>query len=393
MGMPNFNSSLQTLRAELLARRRPLSFAGVPVRGNHLAGLMELIVSEVQKSEAVSVPSINRYVIYEGFLQPLVKGLTEMGEAQIPELSDYDPELDRKSPVEALLKEFDEKCKFIGYETLKSEARSNLSSSLREMWHKVQAANIEFGNEIIGTSHETRDVVIQETKTVLGFLGLLKDVVVTQQLVREDARTILQRKHGGEPDCTPWQSLGTTVTRTKESAFDSLPKLPFLKASLQKSSPNWLRKNLGLVKADQQVRVCILKDAHFLWIDPEQMHPGGEVGGCLNFFYHKAKVVPHPSAETAFVIRPADKAGWRQTATFTGNASRDFIFDVKGSEYDRAKWMAAIEKHLQFAELASAQLGQQVEQQIKLRKPAVTELELEPDGSRPQMQSVEGYLA
>ncbi|CAE7457924.1 rha-1 [Symbiodinium pilosum] len=97
LGMPAFDESVRALRSHLVTRRKPLEMGGVFVGGRHLAGVMELVVAEVKKSQQVNVPSMNRYVIYEGFLMPLVQDLTDFAQSQLPELSDYDPALEDRS--------------------------------------------------------------------------------------------------------------------------------------------------------------------------------------------------------------------------------------------------------------------------------------------------------
>ena len=96
MGMPAFDDNLKSLREHLVNRRKNLQMGGMPVAGRRihiafdmlltcfawngslvlehqvllspllqalprqLAGVMELIVEEMKKSEEISVPSMNR---------------------------------------------------------------------------------------------------------------------------------------------------------------------------------------------------------------------------------------------------------------------------------------------------------------------------------------------
>lgn len=83
MGMPAFDDNLKSLREHLVNRRKNLEMGGMPVAGRRihissdrlcpywklklpqalrrqLAGVMELIVAEMKKSEEISVPSMNR---------------------------------------------------------------------------------------------------------------------------------------------------------------------------------------------------------------------------------------------------------------------------------------------------------------------------------------------
>ncbi|CAJ1381971.1 unnamed protein product, partial [Effrenium voratum] len=229
MGMPAFEDSLKSLRAHLVDRRKPLQMGGMPVSGRQLAGVMELIVAEVQATQEISLPSMNRYVIFEGFLLPLTNDLVDFAQGQLPEVVDYDPCLAERNPIERILRRFDESSAHVGNVTLKAEARQLLATKLWDLWHWVEAKSEALGNEVCDTVQEAQEVELSRSKSVVGGYGLLKEVVVTKQLFREEGRTVLHRKRGGDPERLPWKTLGTTVTRTKESAFDLLPSLPILK--------------------------------------------------------------------------------------------------------------------------------------------------------------------
>ena len=200
------------------------------------------------------------------------------------------------------------------------------------------------------------------------------DQVVTKQLFREEGRTVLHRKkgqspgllarmfslscklrQGGSPECLPWKSLGTTVTRTKEWAFDSLPTLPKKRGSLLKSSPNGLRAMLRFLRVDQQPRFCIVQDGHFMWFDEEAASTKGQAKGCINFLIHRAQI--HlGSTETSFVISPAEPLGWRDPSSFTGDARRSFCFDASDAE-SCVQWVDALTEHIRFGNMAAEQLG------------------------------------
>eukprot|EP00439_Symbiodinium_sp_Y106_P022604 s6347_g2.t2 len=347
---------------------------GVHVTGRHLAGVMELVVAEVRKSQQVNVPSMNRYVIYEGFLVPLTQDLTEFAQSQLPELSDYDPRLGERSPIEGSLKRFDEACSHLTCEALKGEARQLLSSKLWDLWSWLEAKNEVLGNEIRDSVQETREIEISNAKALVGGAGLLREVVVTKQLFREEGRTVLHRKKGGNPECLPWKSLGTTVTRTKEFAFDSLPALPKLRGSLLKTSPNRLRAMLRLLGVDQQPRVCVVQDGHFMWFDDEGVSTKGQAKGCINFLVHRAQIRKDVIAETAFVITPEEPRGWREPSSFTGDARRCFCFDACDVE-TCTQWVETIAEHIRFGNLAAEQMGAALGWHVKVKKPMWSQLD------------------
>ncbi|CAE7474648.1 GBP7 [Symbiodinium sp. CCMP2456] len=374
MGMPTFDESVSALRSHLVARRKPLEMGGVHVTGRHLAGVMELVVAEVRKSQQVNVPSMNRYVIYEGFLVPLTQDLTEFAQSQLPELSDYDPRLEERSPIEGSLNRFDQACSHLTCEALKREARQLLSSKLWDLWSWLEAKNEVLGNEIRDSVQETREIEISNAKALVGGAGLLREVVVTKQLFREEGRAVLHRKKGGNPECLPWKSLGTTVTRTKEFAFDSLPALPKLRGSLLKTSPNRLRAMLRLLGVDQQPRVCVVQDGHFMWFDDEGVSTKGQAKGCINFLVHRAQIRKDVAAETAFVISPAEPHGWREPSSFTGDARRSFCFDACDVE-TCTQWVETIAEHIRFGNLAAEQMGAALGWHVKVQKPMLSQLD------------------
>ena len=160
---------------------------------------------------------------------------------------------------------------------------------------------------------------------------------------------------GGNPECLPWKSLGTTVTRTKEFAFDSLPSLPKLRGSLLKSSPHRLRAMLRFLRVDQQPRFCVVQDGHFMWFDDEGVSTKGEAKGCINFLVHRARI-QQGGTSTAFEIHPAESHGWREPSSFTGDAWRSFSFDAENAE-TCAKWVDALTEHIRFGNLAAEQMG------------------------------------
>ncbi|CAJ1363437.1 unnamed protein product [Effrenium voratum] len=390
MGMPAFKDSLKSLRAHLVDRRKSLHMGGLPVSGRQLAGVMELIVAEVQATQEISLPSMNRYVIFEGFLLPLTNDLVDFAQGQLPEVVDYDPCLAERNPIESILRRFDESSAHVGNVTLKAEARQLLATKLWDLWHWVEAKNEALGNEVCDTVQEAQEVELSRSKSVVGGYGLLKEVVVTKQLFREEGRTVLHRKRGGDPERLPWKTLGTTVTRTKESAFDLLPSLPILKGLLYKSSPNRMRVLLRAFRWDRQPRQCVVQDGHFLWFDSEvgevgegaegggegRAGSGGSAGevqakGCINFLMHRAAVSRHGDS---FVIRPAEATGWQDPSSFTGDAFRSFSFAAQ-SEAHCAEWVDAVERHIHFAAQAAEQLGPELPRHVRVYKPTWVDLE------------------
>lgn len=159
----------------------------------------------------------------------------------------------------------------------------------------------------------------------------------------------------GEFESLEWKSSGSTVTRTVEWAFDTLP--PSCRGFLRKASPNSLRAMLRIISWDRQPRICVVQDGHFLWFDEESATAKGQAKGCINFFMHKASIRRDERNPNAFIIAPAEPQGWHDPSSFTGNAYRSFFFDASDSEVSCADWVSTIEENINFANLAAEQMG------------------------------------
>lgn len=375
MGMPRFEETLSTLRAKIIEGRKPLTMGGAPVHGEELCGLLELIVSEVQRTSQVSFMSMNRFVIFDGFLAPLVRQLAEEAQAGLPRLEDWDADLESKDPRKAALQKFDEAVAHIAHKALVDEARTLLDERLSLAWAEVERANNAFGEQIQEVVQEQREVIAERLKSVIGGKGLLKKVTVTKMNVMLEIRAVIHRKRGGEPECSPWAAAGALVTRMEESAFNRFSQLPVIRGTLQKRSPNLMRAMLKWVNVQNQGRICILQDGHFLWWTPEAHKDKSEAKGCINFLIHHAEVVADKSYPTIFTIRPAN-GGWSDTTSFTGGGKREFHFSADDCEVSRDQWVAAISKHIEFGNLAREQLGEEkIMRQVGDCKPTVTQLE------------------
>ena len=115
-----------------------------------------------------------------------------------------------------------------------------------------------------------------------------------------------------------------------------------------------------MMQWDQQLRICVVKDGHFLWYDEEATLSNGPAKGCINFLLHKASIQKDTRSRNpnGFIISPAEPQGWQNPSSFTGNAFRSFSFSVPNdSEISLAEWIEAIAENIRFANLAAEQLG------------------------------------
>lgn len=357
MGMPEFDNRMTQFRTSILKNRKPLSMGGTTVDGPSLCGLLELVVREIRSSKEVSFPSMHRYVILDGFLLPLANGLIRDAELRLPKLEDYDPDLAKKDCRPEVIGEYDGKVAHIVYKALVDEGRQHLSSKLNDEWNRLVEFNEAFGDQVKEMITETREVVTKTSSGQVGGRGLLSKVSVTRQTMKIESRAKIFKKRGGDPQMMAWNDTGTQASRMIESAFERVAQLPVLRGRLLKKSPNVVKKILTLGLANShQVRACVLKDAHFIWWDPDQMQK--EANGCINFILHKATVEEMPGFPNAFVIKPSGSI-WHESKSFTGNAQRQFFFDAEKSEVNAKEWIAAINKHIEFANEAMEQIGEQ----------------------------------
>lgn len=186
---------------------------------------------------------------------------------------------------------------------------------------------------------------------------MLSKVSVTRQTMKIESRAKIFKKRGGDPQVMAWSDTGTQASRMIESSFERIAQLPVLRGRLQKKSPNMVKRIVTLGLANQhQERACVLKDAHFIWWEPDKMQK--EASGCINFILHKAVVVEVAERPTCFEIKPSADI-WHDSKAFTGGAQRTFTFDAEKSEVTAREWIAAINKHIAFANEAMEQIGEQ----------------------------------
>jgi hypothetical protein len=348
---------------------------GTPVGPSALAGLLELIVQEIRTANEVSFPSMHRFVILNGFLIPLAEQMAKDAEEKMPRLQDWDGDLESKNPTFEVLQEFDSKASHIKHKNLVSEGRGLLESKVERAWEEVRRANNVFGDQVKGdVQTETREVQVESKLGPIGGRGLLRKVAVTMQTMRIESRAVIHRKRGGDPELGPWMDTGSVTTRILEDAFEVYAMLPVLKGKLKKNSPNVLRQVMALAGMNVQVRACILKDGHFLWWEPDKLNSkdGSQASGCINLLINRAAVSLEKNG--VFVIKP--DGGWRDCSAFSGGEQRAFYFDASDCEVSAEKWVKAIDQHVQFANKAKEQLGEQkMFEQVGNFKPTLAQID------------------
>jgi len=376
IGMPSFEQTVKELRAEVLKNRRPLTISGEPIDGPKLSGLLELIVQEIRKTNEVSFPSMSRFIIYDSFLRPLAEEIVAGSKGKIPVLEDYDSDLSRLAPHPDALSKFEKETGHLRHAELINEARELLQKELDILWSEAVRKNELIGEQVVEIKDETRENVLSQIKVAIGGRGLLKRTLVTKKTLTVETRAAVYKKKGGEPEISDWKDSGGTRERLLEGCFEPLwhDRLPVLKGSIQKQSPNFLR---SLIDKRKQSRVCVLRDGHFMWWDEAEIEKKGEAKGCISFIVQRAEVFAGTDPNI-FGIRPQKGKQWNQTEekAFTGKPNREFLFDAEGGEITRDQWVEAIEVHIAFGDGIDAEIGEERGRAlVKTCKPTLKDVE------------------
>mmetsp|Transcript_66942 Transcript_66942/g.143130 ORF Transcript_66942/g.143130 Transcript_66942/m.143130 type:complete len:608 (+) Transcript_66942:76-1899(+) len=372
MGMPGSHEQIEAMQKQILSNRKALTISGTHVSGEQLCSILGLIVEDIKMTNEVSFGSINRLVVYDGFLEPVAIRLYQKVKEGLPRLHDYDPDLGKYDPRQDAMDKFEDEVSHIAFKGLVDEARTLLREHIDRCWTEVERANDALGDQVEGVSHEYRDVQVDRSQAAIGGRGLLKLVVVDKVQCRVETRAVVHRRRGGDPDCSPWSDTGTRKEFIEQSAFEALDDLPVITAKLKKQSPHVMRTMLKSFGMSSQPRLCMVKDGHFLWWDPDDKEAShAEAKGCINFLVHGAEVVADPSSETSFTIRPA--TSWASPHSFSGGQHRQFHFDAEECEVHRDRWVEAIARHIDFGKLASEQLGRKsVIHQVGVFRPSLS---------------------
>lgn len=376
MGMPNFEQTVTEFRAEVLKNRRPLIISGEPLDGPKLSGLLELIVQEIRKSNEVSFPSMSRYIIYDSFLRPLAEKIVAESKGGIPVIEDYVSDLARLAPHPDALSRFEKETGHLKHAELTNEARELLQKELDILWNEAVRRNELIGEQVVEIKDETRENILNQIKIAIGGRGLLKRTLVTKKTISVETRAAVIKKKGGEPEMSDWKDSGGTRDRLLEACFEPLwhDRLPVLKGSIKKQSPNFMR---ALFDARKQSRVCVLRDGHFMWWDEAEVDKKGEAKGCISFIVHRAEVFA-ATDPNIFGIRPQKGKQWTKTdeKAFTGKPDREFLFDAEGGEITRDQWLEAIEVHIAFGDGIDAEIGEERGRAlVKTTKPTLKDVE------------------
>lgn len=139
---PDFEEKVEGLCGSVLKScQKPLMMGGTPIKAKQLVELLKTIVDEVAKQEKVSLPSMQRVVVFNGFLKPLIETTFEAFRDRLPDLSEWDQNLDLKDPRPKALAEFEEGGGHVTAKELLEEAREMLTERLDAAWDKIVKLN------------------------------------------------------------------------------------------------------------------------------------------------------------------------------------------------------------------------------------------------------------
>eukprot|EP00929_Paragymnodinium_shiwhaense_P023519 TRINITY_DN14702_c0_g1_i1.p1 TRINITY_DN14702_c0_g1~~TRINITY_DN14702_c0_g1_i1.p1 ORF type:complete len:468 (+),score=59.13 TRINITY_DN14702_c0_g1_i1:1177-2580(+) len=293
--------------------------------------LFFVVTKEIKHSNEVCFPSVNRYVVLEGFLMPLANQLfDEARETMFPRLTDYDAELNSKDCRPVVLTRFDRSVSHIIHKSLVAEARLSLEEKLNAVWEGLLHKNEVFGSEVVESTTESREIVLRiGDLQPLGGTSLLSPLRSQTRYLQVQMRSVLRRKRG-DVEYSNWAASGGESHALVEQSLHGYEKLPQHEAHLCKETPGLAAHVMSLGLGQWQDRLCVLKDAHFLWYKSEgRGEEDDEDSGCINFLLQRAEILPKEGSKTAFVIRPASEDGWEAPFTFSGGATREFLFDCR----------------------------------------------------------------
>jgi len=375
IGFPDFEDQITKLKQTIVKDARPLEVGGTAVKGEQLCGLLQLIVEQMSTMNEVSFPSMSRYVIFEGFLKPLAERLSKEAEEKLPELTDYDPELEKKDPRPAAVESFSAQVAHISETSLVEEGKQFLIDRITAHWDNMHTINEAMGTQTKETKTETKEIFGAEKKVPVGGKGLLAKVQLKQQTVRVETRTVIFNKKG-EMREEPWVDSGRTAMRIVETAFQNFSKeVPSVFGRLGKKSPSVFQTIISFGGKFQERR-CIVKEGHLIWWDQDRIKtPDHEVSGAINLLINHAAVEEDPDSQFTFTIKPSPKVGkWNDPASFSGGHNRELTFSVEGMDKSREAWVDAIRKNIKFAETASAQLGEdRVRKEVQNKMPTLAQ--------------------
>merc|ERR1740139_1473194 len=147
MGLPGFEDAISVLREAVIKDARPLQIDGTDVEGLSLAVMFEMITSQLQDFNEVSLPSMSRYVIYDGFIKPRLDAIEKEGLDAMPKLKDYDRELYKKDPRTQIMNKLVKEISHISSKDLVNEAIGELQKSMDIAWEGCENVNEVFGNQ------------------------------------------------------------------------------------------------------------------------------------------------------------------------------------------------------------------------------------------------------
>jgi hypothetical protein len=348
---------------------------GAPVDGRQARGLLERVFSEVTSTQQVDLPSMHRYVLFHGFLSPLVERLVGEFRGSLPELADYQAHLELHDPTGLALEAFDGECRGLTHRKAVAEARARLEGRVAELWTSVLRLNEALGMEVCSTMVETRVVPVLTRVEQIGCGASAVSVSMTTSKIQSRVRTV--RRRSPEPEYSSWEDTGqetesikTGLPRTVASSRVVSDALPAdLHGHLRKRTRPFVRTQglcvggiacngteRGFTRSHR--RFFVLTRMHLLWWKTKASFERGEPSAsCINLLVHEARL-EFDDDNQSFSVHPRH-GFWEPPHTFEGGAERVFHFDCKGSEHTPDRWQALLQAHVAHAQRVAGTLGRQ----------------------------------
>ncbi|CAK0844283.1 unnamed protein product [Prorocentrum cordatum] len=372
-GQAGYGEALGQLRRGALGGAAPLAVGGAPVDGRQARGLLERAFSEVTSTQQVDLPSMHRYVLFHGFLSPLVERLGGEFRSSLPELAGYQAQLELRDPSGPALEAFDRECRGLTHKQAVAEARAQLAGRLTELWASVLLRNEALGMEVCSATVETRAVPVLTRVEQLGCGASAVSVSVTTSKVQSRVRTV--RRRSPEPEYSSWKDTGQETERIETGLPRTIASSQVVSDALPADLHGHLRKRTrplvrsqglctggiacngterGLTRSHR--RFFVLTRMHLLWWKTKASFERGEPSAsCINLLVHEARL-EFDDAGQSFSVYPRH-GFWAPPHTFEGGAERVFHFDCRGSEHSADRWQQLLQAHVAHAQRVAGTLG------------------------------------
>lgn len=373
MKKPGFEEGVKELRDTIFEDSRPLMMAGCNLTGPLLASLLSQVVKEMENMNEVSMPNMNRQILVDGILKPVMDKLILAARDWGKTFDDYDAELEQKDFRPRFIEQYREGASKISNVKIVGECEAKLLDEFNKQWDSILSKNKVFGEATANTVTESKTAHGDCEKHPVGGGGMLRTVMLTYQTCKMSTRVVVLKKNGKRIEGA-WAEGSDDTWELKETSFQGLStNVPILRGRLLKRSPNVMRRVIG---GGYQDRSVVIREGFMVWwndlktpapratdsAEEKKIKGAKPVQGIFNFLLNNDAVLER-LGNTGFAISPG-RGGWNDSSSFSGGSSRRLEFAVGepaelGKDYHPLeKWMTALKANIKWAQKARADLGE-----------------------------------